>query len=381
LWRRDRRGWHIGYGGNGKAARRAPRGGMSDLLDTPALVVDLDRLESNIAHIARACQGNGVAWRPHFKSHKTIEIARLQLAAGAIGITCAKLGEAEVLAAGGITNILIANQIVSAAKIARLMALTANVIVSVDSAANVAELASAAKTAGKIQTVVIEVNIGMNRAGVEPGAPVLALAGIIARYPSLKLAGVMGWEAQTTTIADPAEKERAVADAIALLTESAAQCRAAGHDMSIVSCGGTGTLLYCVKQPGVSEVQVGGGIFCDEHYRIHYNVDLPCALTVLATVISRPTPTRVILDAGKKAMSGDSALPRPLGLASRAIKLSAEHAAIELEAPGEAPRIGETVELVVGYTDTTVHLHTQMVTRRGGAVQGAWAIAGRGRIK
>jgi D-serine deaminase-like pyridoxal phosphate-dependent protein len=351
------------------------------LLDTPVLVVDLDRLESNIAHIARACSDNGVAWRPHFKGHKTLEIARMQLAAGAIGITCAKLGEAEVLAAGGITDILIANQIVGAAKIARLMALKADVIVSVDSEANAAELAEAAKAAGKVQTVVIEVDIGMNRAGVEPGAAVLALADIIARHPPLKLAGVMGWEAQTTAIADPAQKARAVAGAIALLTGSAAQCRAAGHDMSIVSCGGTGTLLYCVKQPGVTEVQVGGGIFCDEHYRTHYNVDLPCALTILATVISRPTPTRVILDAGKKAMSGDSALPRPLGIASRAIKLSAEHAAIELQAPSQRPQVGETVELVVGYTDTTVHLHERMVTRRGGVVQGAWTIAGRGRIR
>ena len=355
---------------------------MTDgLLDTPALLVDLDRLEANIIHIARACRDNGVAWRPHFKGHKTLEIARMQLAAGAIGLTCAKLGEAEVLAAGGVTGILIANQIVGEPKIARLMALKADVIVSVDSEANVAELAEAAKAAGKIQTVVIEVNIGMNRAGVEPGAPVVALADIIARHSSLRLTGVMGWEAQTTTIADPAEKERAVADAIALLTGSAMVCRAAGHDMSIVSCGGTGTLLYCVRQPGVTEVQVGGGIFCDEHYRTHYNVDLPCALTVLATVISRPTTTRVILDAGKKAMSGDSALPRPLGLAARAVKLSAEHAAIELETPSLAPQIGDTVELVVGYTDTTVHLHERMVTRRGGVVEGAWTIAGRGRIK
>src|SRR6478609_10527219 len=113
------------------------------LLDTPVLVVDLDRLESNIAHIARACSDNDVAWRPHFKGHKTLEIARMQLAAGAIGITCAKLGEAEVLAAGGITGILIANQIVGAAKTARLMALKADVVVSVDSEANVAELAQA----------------------------------------------------------------------------------------------------------------------------------------------------------------------------------------------------------------------------------------------
>src|SRR5258706_11096536 len=147
-------------------------------LDTPALIVDLDVMQANIARIAGVCRDNGVSWRPHTKAHKTPEIARMQLAAGAIGITCAKLGEAEVMAAAGIRSILIANQIVGAAKVERLIALTrhADPIVAVDSIPNLDELSAAAHAAGAELKVVIEVDIGMKRAGVQPGAPVVALA-------------------------------------------------------------------------------------------------------------------------------------------------------------------------------------------------------------
>ncbi len=351
-------------------------------IDTPALLIDLDVLEANIAHVAQSCRAHGVNWRPHFKGHKTLEIAKRQLAAGAIGITCAKLGEAEILGAAGIRDILIANQIVGDTKIARLVRLldAADVIVSVDSPENIAALAQAAQ--GKRLRVVMEVNTGMNRAGVEPGEPALALAAEIAKHPSLHLVGVMGWEAHATSIADPVLKEKTVAAAISLLTATAAQCRKAGHDMQIVSCGGTGTFLYCVKQPGVTEVQVGGAVLSDEHYRGHHNVNMPVSLTLLATVTSRPAPTRVILDAGRKTMSGDAATPRPLNVSPvKDVWLSAEHARLELEAPSDAPRVGDRVEFVLGYTDTTVHLHEEIVAMRKGAVEAVWKVAGRGKIK
>jgi D-serine deaminase-like pyridoxal phosphate-dependent protein len=351
-------------------------------LDTPALLLDLNRMDANIAHIAASCRTHGVCWRPHFKGHKTIEIAQKQIELGAIGITCAKLGEAEVLASAGIGDILIANQIVGPLKMRRLAALLdkSDIIVAVDSQDNVAELAAMSR--GKSLRVVIEVNIGMNRAGVDPGDAVVALADFIAKQPSLRLVGVMGWEAHTTAIADPAAKEVAVAAAIALLTQSAAACRSAGHEMPIVSCGGTGTLLYCVNQPGVTEVQVGGAIFNDEHYRTHFNIDLPCALTVLATVTSRPTSTRIILDAGRKAMSMDAALPRAVGLPSlKLMKLSAEHMQLEMDDPSEQPRVGDRVEFVVGYGDTTVHLHEEIIAMRNGTVEAVWRVAGRGKIK
>ena len=353
-------------------------------LDTPALLIDLDVLESNIAHVAQLCRAHGVQWRPHFKGHKTLEIAQMQISAGAIGVTCAKLGEAEILAGNGIHDILIANQIVGPLKMRRLMRLldNADVIVSVDGVENIRELADASRQAGKQLRVVIEVDLGFCRAGAAPGAAVLALADVIARHSSLRLAGVMGWEAQTTAIADPAEKEKAVAAAIGLLTQSADMCRKAGHDIRIVSCGGTGTLLYCIKQPGVTEVQVGGAVMNDAHYRWDYNIDLPFALTVLATVTSRPTPTRVILDAGRKSMSVDMAVPRPLDVpAVREVRLSAEHAKLELESPSDRPRVGERVEFLPGYTDTTVHLHEEIVALRNGRIEAVWKVAGRGKIK
>ena len=359
-------------------------GATRSALDTPALLVDLDILEANIATIAKTCRENNVGWRPHAKAHKTPEIARMQLAAGAIGITCAKLGEAEVMAAAGIRDILIANQIVGETKVARLIDLIgpADPIVAVDSVANLDELAAAAKSAGKNLKVAIEVDIGMNRAGVAPGAPVVALAGEIALRPELRFVGLVGWESQATRIADAAEKERVVVAAIRLLKESADACRAAGHAVQIVSCGGTGTFPHCTRQAGVTEVQVGGAIFSDMHYRKNYHVHFPFALTVLATVTSRPTPTRIVIDAGKKTLSGDAALPEPIGLPDvMSLKLSAEHATIELERASETPAVGDRVELVVGYSDTTVHLHEQIIGTRKGRIESVWQVAARGKIK
>jgi D-serine deaminase-like pyridoxal phosphate-dependent protein len=353
-------------------------------LETPALLVDLDVMEANIAHIAETCREHGVNWRPHTKGQKTIEIIRQELAAGASGVTCAKLSEAAVLAAAGIGDILIANQIVQPAKIARLVALRrhADPIVAVDNPANVAALAAAARDASQELRVVIEVDIGMRRAGVAPGEAVVALADVIAGSRGLRLAGVMAWEAHALMIDDPVAKERAVAAAIAELVASAEAARAAGHSMPIVSCGGTGTFPYCVRQPGVTEVQTGGGIFSDVVYRTKFHVDLPYALTLLATVTSRPTATRIILDAGKKAMSGDAALPAPIGLSGAfSVALSAEHATIELESPSAVPGVGDLVEFIVGYSDTTVHLHEEIIGIRGGHVEAVWSVAGRGRIK
>ncbi len=353
-------------------------------LETPALLVDLDVMEANIKRVAGACAEAGVRWRPHIKGVKTPEIVRKELAAGAIGVTCAKLGEAEIMAAAGIRDLLIANQIVGRPKVQRLMALLdqADVIVAVDSPEHVAELADAVGGSGHRLRVVIEVNVGMNRAGVEPGAPVVALAETLTRHRGLKFSGLMAWESHAVTIADPAEKERVVADAIGRLTASAAACRAAGHAVEIVSCGGTGTYPFCIRQPGVTEVQVGGAIFSDMHYRTHYHADFPCALTILSTVISRPTPTRIVLDAGRKALSGEAAMPEPLALPEiRRLKLSAEHATIELSAPSAQPRVGDTVEFIAGYSDTTVHLHEEIVGTRRGRIEAIWRIAARGKIK
>ncbi len=353
-------------------------------LDTPALIVDLDVVEANIARIAKLCRDNGVNWRPHVKGNKTVEIVRKELAAGAIGITCAKVGEAEVMAAAGVRSILIANEIVGAPKIARLVALqaVAEVMVGINSVANCAPIAAAADRAGVTVPVVIEVNVGMNRAGVAPGAPVVALADAVAGMKGVRLVGLMTWESQATAIADPVEKARVVREAVAQFTASADACRQAGHRIDIVSCGGSGTLPHCAMQPGITEIEAGGAIFSDMLYRERFHLDFPPALHLLASVTSRPTPTRIILDAGKKAMSSDGAVPAPLGLTGGSrVQLSAEHTTVHLDAPSDTPAVGDKLLFVVGYGDTTVHLHEEIVAVRDGRIEAIWPVAARGRIK
>jgi len=359
-------------------------GNLKTVLDTPALLVDLDVMDANVRRIAETCRAHGVGWRPHMKGHKTPEIAHMELAAGAIGVTCAKVGEAEVMADAGIRSILIANQVAGDAKIRRLIEVArhADLVVGVDNIANVSDLATAARAADRELKLAIEVNIGMNRAGVEPGASVVRLADAIAQQKGVRLAGLMAWESQAVTIADPAEKERVVAEAIGRLVASAQSCRKAGHRCEIVSCGGTGTFPFCIRQPGVTEVQIGGAIFSDMHYRNDYHTDFPFALTVLATVTSRPTPTRIVFDAGRKTMPNDAAMPQPLGLPEFVtMRLSAEHAKIELKHPSETPHVGDKVEFVVGYSDSTVHLHEEIVGTRNGRIEAIWRVAARGKIK
>ena len=355
-----------------------------EALDTPALLVDLEKMERNIARMASTMRENGVNWRPHVKCPKVPAIAHRLLDAGAIGVTCAKLGEAEVMAAAGIKNILIANQVVGPTKINRLVNLltSAEVIVAVDNAENVLALDAAARAKGVQLKVVIEVNTGMDRAGVEPGQPAIDLASAISNCPGLHFAGVMAWEAHTIRIADPIEKERKVAEAVQKLVDCAEQCRDLGMPVEIVSCGGTGTYLYSSRQPGATEIQAGGGIFGDVMYRTRMNVPHDYAMTVLAMVTSRPTPTRIICDNGKKTMSSDAAAPLPLGIPNvSSVDLSAEHAIITLDEPSETPRLGDTIEFVVGYSDTTVMLHDEIFGVRDGKVEVVWPILGRGKLR
>jgi D-serine deaminase-like pyridoxal phosphate-dependent protein len=354
-------------------------------LDTPALLLDLAVMERNIARMAETFGAVGVGWRPHTKAIKVPALAHKLLAAGAHGVTCAKLGEAEVMAAGGIRDILIANQVVGQTKVSRLVNLLphADVIVAVDNLANVLELAQAASSAGRRLRVVIEVDIGMHRAGVAPGEPVVDLARRIDACGGLRFSGVMGWEGQTVHIADQSAKQRAVEQSVRLLTESADRCRDAGLAVDIVSCGGTGTYQLTAQLPGITELQAGGGIFCDVYYHDTMHVDHEYALTVLATVTSRPAPTRIICDAGKKTMSGDAALPRPLidsGIVN-SVALSAEHTIIQLAAPDTRLAVGDKMEFIVGYSDTTTMLHDELYGLRDGHVEEVWPILGRGKLR
>ncbi len=351
-------------------------------LDTPALLVDLDRVERTVAEMAAFFRGHGVGWRPHTKGQKVPEIAHLEIAAGALGITCAKLGEAEVMADAGIRDILIANQVVGQRKAERLAALLdrADVVVAVDSTANGEELSAAAHARGKRLRVIVEVDNGMQRAGVPPGESTVALARRLSALPGLRFCGVMAWEAHC--LGRPMdERRRCCEEAVGKLVATARQCREAGLDAGIVSCGGTGTFRITAGIEGVTEIQAGGGIFSDVLYE-SWGIDHPLALTVMSTVTSRPTPQRIITDAGRKAMSMDIATPRAIGLDHvDTVRLSAEHGVVNLTRPDSSLKVGDRLEWVVGYGDTTVFLHDEMVATRGDRVEATWPVLARGKIK
>lgn len=351
-------------------------------LDTPALWVDLDRLERNIAAIAGDLAGSGVQWRPHTKGIKVPAIAHKMIAAGAIGVTCAKLGEAEVMAAAGIRDILVANQVVGPQKVTRLAALqrAADVKSAVDCVENVDEIAAAARAVGVEVGLLVDVNTGMNRTGVEPGEPALALAKHVMATAGVRLRGLMTWEGHALEHTDVNEKAAAIHHSIGLLLETAALCRHAGLPIEIVSGGGGGTYRVTGHIAGMTEVQAGGAIFCDQTYQ-SWGVDLEPALFLHARVTSRPTSTRVICDTGFKSATRGFLTPQPVQFAASKVALSAEHGIITLPEPSATPKVGETFDLVVGYGDATVFLHDTLYGVRAGWVESVWAVAGRGRLR
>ena len=351
-------------------------------LDTPRLLVDLDIMERNIGRVMAEVARHGIAWRPHTKGIKLPAIAHKLIRAGAIGVTCAKLGEAEVMAAAGIRSILIASQVVGAEKIERLVGLQrhAEVIACVDDPANIAALAAAALRMDVELPLLVEVDTGMGRCGVQPGAATVALALLVAQTPGLRLRGVMGWEGHCAGMPAGAQKTAAVTASVGLLTSSAAACRAAGLPIDIVSCGGTGTFMITAGLPGVTEIQAGGAIFHDLTYAA-WGVEHEYAATVLATVISRPTPTRVVIDCGKKTFSSDATAPAPRDIAGASpLRLSAEHGQFDLPVASAVPAVGARIPIDIGYGDTTVHLHETLVGTRRGQVEIVWPLLGRGRL-
>jgi D-serine deaminase-like pyridoxal phosphate-dependent protein len=352
-------------------------------LDTPVLWVDLDVLERNILHMASAFQAAGVYWRPHVKGIKVPAIAHQMLAAGALGVTCAKVSEADVMAAAGIGDILIANQIVAPGKIARLVNLRrrADVKVAVDDANNVAQLGQAAQEKGVELGVVVEVDTGMGRAGVAPGEPALHLSRTVHGTPGLRYLGLMGWEGHARAI-DGLEARRPVIEgAVRRLTDTARLCREAGLPAHIVSAGGTGTYYVTAYEPGITEIQAGGGVFGDVASQ-RWEVPTEPALFVRTTVTSRPAADRIIVDAGFKALPGWHSIPQPLGLAGFAtFETSAEHGKVRLEVPDSTVRVGDALDFVVGYSDETVCLYDELVGIRNGIVEVIWPIQGRGKIQ
>jgi D-serine deaminase-like pyridoxal phosphate-dependent protein len=359
--------------------------GLKDTeLDTPALLIDLDALQQNIDLMAGHLRSRGIAWRPHAKAYKCPAIAHLLRRAGAIGVTVAKVSEAEVMAAGGIDDILIAHLVVGPSKCARLAALQrqANVKATVDNRDHVAPLGQAAADAGTTIGVLVDVDLGMNRTGVATVEAAAELARHVAATPGLRFDGLMGYEGHTLMIADPAEKRAAIAAALGKLIRDRDVVEAAGQECRIISAGGSGSYQLTADIAGITEVQAGGGIFACRYYTqaCHVAGHHP-AVSVLATVVSRPNSDRAILDIGQKSVSQHQALPILRDYPDcRFVGLSAEHATVAL-APQTNLKIGEKVHVVPGYSDFTFVLHDRVLGLRSGRVEAVWDLLGRGRLQ
>ncbi len=355
---------------------------LSDI-DTPFLWVDLDRLEGNIRLLAGQFRDAGVAWRPHIKGIRVPALAHRMLDAGAIGVTCATVGEAELMADAGIRDLLIAHQIVTPRKWARIAALRrrSDVKVAVDCDVTLSGLGDAARAAGVEIGVLLEVDTGMRRAGVQPGEPSVALARRVVDTPGLAFRGIMGWEGHTPEMEPPERKRAEVEKAVGLLVDTAGAIRDALRPCDIVSCGGTGTMMITPRLPGVTEVQAGGAVFCDVTYR-KWGAPTRPALFLRSTVTSRPAPERIICDAGFKTLPTWTESPEVLGLTGvREYGRSAEHGVLRLSVPDHRTKVGDALDFVPAYGDNTVFLHDRLYGVRDGRVEAVWEIPGRSRMR
>lgn len=355
-------------------------------LDTPVLTVDAASFERNIARMSALTAAAGIACRPHAKAHKSPHVAKLQIAAGAVGVCCAKLGEAEVMAEAGVPDILITTGVIGRSKVMRLIeaARKSRIAVVTDDADNIADLAAGAQTAGLKLDVLVEVDVGQGRCGVPPGPRAAELAALIDGHPWLTFRGLQGYQGAAQMQASHAARRRAAHEALALLNRSAGPVREAGIAIEILTGGGTGTSEIDIALGGLTELQPGSYIFMDTNYGAIEWQDAPAppfelSLNVYAGVISRPSANRVILDAGWKAVSGDGGPPRAPGHPEAIFRFAGdEHG--ELRFPGHAPlAVGDKVMLAPSHCDTTVNLHDRFILTRGGMVEDVWEIAARGR--
>jgi len=357
-------------------------GTLKFALPTPCLLIDLPMLEANLEGMASFYRDRPAKLRPHYKTHKCPHIAKMQLELGAIGITCAKLGEAETLVEAGLTGILIANEVVDPVKIARLaeLASQAYLIVAVDQADNLHQLSRAALEAGTTLDVLVEVDVGLHRCGVRTREQALELASLATTLPGVILVGVMGYEGHTVFEKDRERRVENVRQAMGKLTETAELLRLNGLHADIVSAGGTGTFDLTGDYPGVTEIQAGSYPFMDAKYR-QLGLPFQPALSLLATVISTPEPGLAIIDAGLKAITTDNGLPELLSPAGvKLMRLNEEHGILQVE-PDVTLMVGERVELLPSHVCTTVNLHDWYYVLCDGALLDIWPIAARGKFQ
>ena len=361
-----------------------------DEIPTPALLLDLDRFERNLAKMATHVRGAGKQLRPHAKTHRCPEIARRQIAAGALGVACAKLGEAEVMARAGVRGLLITTEVVAPSAIRRLTRLAReapDTMVVIDHPDNVRALAQAAVEDGVSLNVLVDVHVGARRTGTEPGDPALSLGRLAAGQRGLRLRGLQGYAGHCAHVMGWAARRAASHQAMAPLMDTRARFLAEGLSVEVVAGASTGTYDIDTELPGLTELQSGSYCVMDLDYRRIGSknsdalTDFEMALTVLATVVSVPTAERAMADAGLKAFSTDKPFPpeaveRP-GLTYEFA--GDEHGRLTVTDPSRAPRLGERIEFFPPHCDPTFNLYDRVYAVRGRTVEAVWDIAARGR--
>lgn len=362
----------------------AQAGDAREAIDTPALLLDLDVFERNVAAVHGHVAALGGRVRAHGKAHRCSAIARLQIAAGACGVCCQKAGEAEAFVAGGVEDVLVSNVVVGEAKAARLAALAARarLAVCVDGIVQVEQIAAAARGADVRVGILIEVDVGGRRCGVDTAEEALALARAIAAHaPWLSLRGLQAYHGKAQHIRNVTERAVAAGQAAAKAARIAAALRADGHPCEEITGAGTGTYPYELGSGVYTEVQPGSYALMDLDYAANqHDPDAPQlghALSLLATVLT-VRPTHAVLDCGHKSVALDSGLPRVMLDGWRVRGLADEHTAIE---PGEGAvpvSVGQKVQMLPGHCDPTVNLHDWIVAMRGDRVEAVWPIDARG---
>ena len=364
-------------------------------IDTPALVVDLDAMERNLAAMAAFARAHGLRLRPHAKMHKCAAIARLQMAAGAVGVCVQKTSEAEALAAAGIDDIYISNEVIAPAKLARVAALARRIklAIAVDSAEGVERLAAAMRDAKATIDVFVEVDVGQGRCGVPAVAAGMLAQHVASHAPpdgGLRLAGLQAYHGAAQHLRGAAEREAASRHAASLARAAQASITAAGIACRLVTGAGTGTFAFDAASGVWGELQAGSYLFMDRDYADNApgpnTPRFEHALFVKSQVMSRGT-SHAVVDAGHKSHAVDSGPPRVWRRELDVTNVSDEHAVLRVRAGGasaELPQLGETVWLVPGHCDPTVNLHDRYVAVRGGldsgVVAAVWAIEARGCI-
>jgi len=347
-------------------------------VDTPALLLYMDEVEKNIKTMATYFADKPCKLRPHIKTHKLPLIAHKQIEAGAIGITCAKLGEAKIFLEAGIRHVLIANEIVGRTKIQRLVHLAGygDLIVCVDQFENAKEISEAAGEHDRKINVLVEIDVGLARCGVKPGKPALELVQKLSQLRHLRFRGVMGYEGGMF-IENLEEKKKQTQECNQRLVGTKELIERNGFPVEIVTAGGSNTFNLTGGYPSITDIQVGSYVTMDSHNR-YYGLDFEQAVTVLATVISRPEKGRAVIDAGMKSLSSDNGFPVCRDSGITVFKLNEEHGHVKIGNPERDLRAGDKIEIIPSHGCTTIPLYERYVVIRNDRVESIMEIHARG---